>query len=88
MRGQEELGVRRPRVARAAVERCHVGAQRGAAGAPAVGEEVIVIADPYVTSLDGLPNIDICLDDIRAKKRIIKTEWATEDNKLKKSSNI
>ena len=51
--------------------------------------QVIVVADPYVTSLDGLPNIDICLDDIRARKRkLAKTEQATDHNKIIHSSNI
>ena len=51
---------------------------------------VIVVADPYVASLDGLPNIDIMTTDLRLRKKKPSStnELTRTDSNLNKLSNI
>ena len=51
--------------------------------------QVIVVADPYVTSLSGLPSVDILLDEIRKKKKVpSKNEMYQADSALRKQTAI
>ena len=51
--------------------------------------QVIIVADPYVTSLNGLPGVDILLDEVRQrKKRPIRNEMYEADSSVGKQSII